>query len=617
MKKFLIACIILLFSTNCFSQEKSLKPIRLGEMVVTATRTKKSILDVPASVTVLTEQKLRDEGGRNLIESLKYTPGLSYLSFGPLGITHGGMNSEINIRGTTGQTLILMNGIPIIFPAHGMYDINEIPLGMIKKVEIVKGAASTLYGSGAFGGVINIITKKPEEMKNMVSFEGGNRHYYHATAVYHYRNLAILGNYRYVGSLGNMSWSRSFSGGGNYYDFHKSSLYNTYLTYQISDQLQLNYLYVHQNADYSYLSGRTYLMHQDEDKHYTNLIYDNGSIRAIGFFNYSYLSYQYERGNPYQPGLNQSVVRDSLSGLDFQYHKKIWDIDTVTGFRYEHDWVLTTIYKRHYRNNFAPFFRLSYEILPGLNLAFGGRYQWVWRDEGENKEKFCPQIQLNYRPTESLSFYTNIGRAFRMPTITQLYWKEKWMIPNPDLEPEVGWTYEIGMKYEGDKISFSISPYYMKLTNKITYITTKTWQSKPVNMSKFTNPGVEYNFSYRITENLKFMIGGYWGDPETEEKGKSYRSGDKFQIAPQLRYKNHNLDVNVNAVFLESRAWSLRPYRALNFLIRYKLWKGEAIFAMDNVIDRNNVTTGNRHTKWGWEYYDTPRMFRIGYRVSF
>ena len=614
MKKFLIlACIILFFSSYSFSQEKPLKPIKLGEMVVTATRTKKSILDVPASVTVLTEQKLKDEGGRNLIESLKYTPGVSYLSFGPLGITHGGCHSEINIRGTRGQTLILMNGIPIIFPGHGMYDINEIPFEMIKKVEIVKGAASTLYGSGAFGGVINIITKSPEDMKNIVSFEGGNRHYYHATAVYHYRNLAILGNYRYVGSLGDMSWKT----GGRYYKFHKSSLYNSYITYQISDQLQLNYLYVHQNADYSYLSGRTYLMHQDEDKHYSNLIFHNGPLRAVGFFNYSYLSYQYENGNPYH-GPNQSTIRDSISGLDLQYYKSFWKIDTIVGFRYKHDWVLTTQYKRHYRNNFAPFFRFSYELLPKLNLSFGGRYQWVWRDEGEEKEKFCPQIQLNYRPKENLSFYTNIGRAFRMPTITQLYYKSSWAIPNPDLDPEVGWTYEVGMKYIGEKVSFSISSYYMKLTNKITWIVTKDWRSKPVNAGKFTNPGIDWNFSYNLTENLKFMIGGYWGDPETEIQGRSYRTGDKFQIVPQLRFHRYNLDIDVNALFMESRAWGLRPYRSLNFLIRYKIWKGEATFAVNNVIDRDNVAMGKhyRHA-YSYEYYDAPRMFRIGYKISF
>ena len=129
----------------------------LDPMVVTATRTEKRDVDVPASTTILTSEDLKATGAQNLQVALGRVPGLVYKTFAPGGGAMGTMANEIAIRGVSNGTLIMLNGSPMNL--RGKYFLDAIPIDSIEKVEIVKGGGSVLYGSEAMGGVINIITK--------------------------------------------------------------------------------------------------------------------------------------------------------------------------------------------------------------------------------------------------------------------------------------------------------------------------------------------------------------------------------------------------------------------------------------------------------------------------
>ena len=142
----------------------------LDPMVVTATRTEKRDVDVPASTTILTSEDLKATGAQNLQVALGRVPGLIYKTFAPGGGAMGTMANEIAIRGVSNGTLIMLNGSPMNL--RGKYFLDAIPIDSIAKVEIVKGGGSVLYGSEAMGGVINIITK--QGFKNSVTAGVGN-----------------------------------------------------------------------------------------------------------------------------------------------------------------------------------------------------------------------------------------------------------------------------------------------------------------------------------------------------------------------------------------------------------------------------------------------------------
>ncbi len=586
-------------------------PIRLKEMVVTATRTEEPSLSVPAFVTVLSHKKLVRTGARNLIEALKFSPGIIYRAYGPLGISHGGMNSEINLRGTRRGTLVMINGIPITVPTNYSYDLDQIPLDMVEKVEIVKGAASTLYGSEALAGVINIITKKPEEMKRFVSISGGNRGYYDGGFVFSYKKLAILGSYKHLGDIGRLSrnYRRKYK-----YEFKGFNTYNSYLTYQILDSLRLNYSYCYQNARFNriYWNASSRQYDQENDKHFFNLIYEKDSLKAKGFFNYDDLKYRHITEG------YTSTTRSSTSGIDVQ---NFWELGSsarlLLGFTYKYDWGDTSRYGKHRRNNIAPFIQISYELFPRFTAIFGAREQWVIQSKAKDHDKFLPQFQLLYRINPKLSWYANIGKAFKMPTFSQLYYHSPWMVGNPNLKPEKGWTYETGIKFRNPKLSFSIAFYYMEFDDKIEWqFNPKTYKSSPVNVSEFTNEGVEYELSYLLSDCFEISIGGYIGDPENENDEKE-RAGAKFQSSFSIGYHGKRVDANINSILMTSREYGLRNFYTVGINLSYKLPKGALTISADNIFDRKNVISGKMSPTPYYEYFDMPASFRIGYKIEF
>ncbi|THU37236.1 TonB-dependent receptor [Niastella caeni] len=124
----------------------------LDEVVVTATRTPRSIKNVPVPVTVIGQDKIERIGALRLNEVLTEQVGLQIISNHGTGLQLQGLSSD--------YILILIDGEPVIGRTAGTLDLTRLAVGNIQRIEIVKGPSSSLYGSEAMGGVINIITKK-------------------------------------------------------------------------------------------------------------------------------------------------------------------------------------------------------------------------------------------------------------------------------------------------------------------------------------------------------------------------------------------------------------------------------------------------------------------------
>ena len=133
------------------------------EIVVTATRTPKRISNAPASVDVITREDLKEKNIKTVDEALRYVSG-AYVKRGK-----GLMDTltSVCLRGIPGQerTLVLIDGMPVNNPSYGGVDWLSFSLDDIERIEVVKGPFSSLYGSNAMGGVINIITRKPKKQE--------------------------------------------------------------------------------------------------------------------------------------------------------------------------------------------------------------------------------------------------------------------------------------------------------------------------------------------------------------------------------------------------------------------------------------------------------------------
>ena len=147
----------------------------LDTVVVTAQRYEKKDIDVAASTDVYTAEDLHRTGARNVQQALSMATGLVYEAKGPGGVTNSTMTSKIIIRGVEKGTLVLINGTPLNL--RGLYNLEDIPLESIERIEVVKGGGSVLYGSEATGGVINIITKKSKQNISRTTISTGFGNY--------------------------------------------------------------------------------------------------------------------------------------------------------------------------------------------------------------------------------------------------------------------------------------------------------------------------------------------------------------------------------------------------------------------------------------------------------
>ena len=114
---------------------------------VTANRMALLDLDTPAAMDVITQKDLANSGAKNAFDAVNMVPGITSFSYGASGLEYGAMDSRVNIRGLERGSLILMNGVPMNLNGKG--GLSSIPTSSIERIEVLKGAASALYGADA------------------------------------------------------------------------------------------------------------------------------------------------------------------------------------------------------------------------------------------------------------------------------------------------------------------------------------------------------------------------------------------------------------------------------------------------------------------------------------
>src|SRR3972149_5274722 len=144
--------------------------VKMDEVVVTATRSEALRSQIPASITVISRKEIEEGQAATLSEVLRDVPGLDVVQQGGAGKT-----TSIFIRGAESRhTLVLIDGIRVNSPTAGGFDFADLYIGDVERIEIVRSPLSTLYGSDAIGGVIQIITKRGTDSSATVAFEGGS-----------------------------------------------------------------------------------------------------------------------------------------------------------------------------------------------------------------------------------------------------------------------------------------------------------------------------------------------------------------------------------------------------------------------------------------------------------
>ena len=157
-----------LYSVSAVANEKDNSDTLKKITVTTATKSPVLLEEVPIRTQVVTKEEIRRNHARNLAEALKYVPGLQ------LEKLHGKEGFGVWIQGMDSErVLILIDGNPLTPSSGNSVDVTQIAVSDVERIEIVKGAMSTLYGAAAMGGVVNVITQEPSDKFRFVADVSG------------------------------------------------------------------------------------------------------------------------------------------------------------------------------------------------------------------------------------------------------------------------------------------------------------------------------------------------------------------------------------------------------------------------------------------------------------
>ncbi len=407
------------------------KTVVLSELVVTATRTEKSIGDIPIPVQVISRKYIQQTGAQRLTDVLQQQTGI-VIADNPLGQALQGypnpFGAGIQLQGfDPAYTLILVDGEPLTGRNAGVLNLGRVPVGNIQQIEIVKGPATSLYGSDALAGVINIITEKPNH--NKTGFQ-----LHHATN----NTWGLTANATKVLKKGGVSlFANRYSNDG--YDLDKSVYGQTVdpsTAYSFSGKLQLalsakttwlssaRFFTQNQRNNYLVFTGQAPEAVKGNSRETDWGLYNqltrqlSGPVRIIarlyatGYRNNSSVYLQQDKTLFDRSFLQQFLLKPEVQ-LEIGQKQK-W----VAGTGYNYETISANRYASEKKlNAWYGFLQKEWLINQRLNITAGARAD----KHTLYKLQFNPKLAMAYKLSGRLNISASAGTGFKAPDFRQQF----------------------------------------------------------------------------------------------------------------------------------------------------------------------------------------------------
>lgn len=629
----------------------------LGEVVVTATRTKKKDIDVPAATTVITAEDIKQSGASNAADVLSKVDGFVYKSFGPNGAAMGSMTNEVNVRGLKSGALILMNGNPIAW--RGKYNLDQIPASEIERIEVVKGGVSVLYGSEAMSGVVNIITKKKHSNEVHAGFGNyGQRSYGISVGD---ERFGFYYNYDKFGRRDGVSYTeyaQAMLRGQTRTDIYDILKQNVGVNYHVNPRLDFQIGYYETEGKYKRTItavdnthaptrmqripvGAPYNQRKYETKQYiTQLNYRDTDWKGSLFFNTGTLefmgpSYFNNRTGKKTPdGRYHSREKNTTYGIDLQ---RTWQVNpkatAILGFDLVHEVYaelatpVSADHARYTRNNWGVFGQWEQRFDKKNTGIFGLRETWTTEAaRSQNYSNLSASGQWLHKLNAENSLYLNISQSFVMPTFSQMYPDNDRQTPAANLRPQKGVTYEIGWKQQHGGHSWKAALFHMRVADNITAkVTRRSGRAEyQYTNEDFRNIGLELSNEIQGTHGFSYNWGLTWQNPQTKSSKKMLgweRTFGRIQLTGGVTYKKDKWTSSLSASYLADRvqspsdapAYRSKPYLLTTWNTTYAPDENsELSLRIDNVLNRNDTTMHS-----GSDYYVAPINYLLSYNYRF
>ena len=576
MKKSLTLFLLLIFNISVSQQDTT----NLKEVIVSTSK-----LEIPFSknfrtVTVISSNYIKNSPASNVSNLLQEITGIDVRRRGV-----GGIQGDLYIRGGGfDQTLLLVDGMKMDDVQTGHHTLNMIlPLYLIERIEIIKGPAARIFGQNAFNGAINVVTKdfigeigKADFRVNEISYGSFEQKNISASTKIITSKVKTLISYsgnRSDGYRHNTDFKKN-----NY--FVKSSIKSNGFPVDIiasftENKFGANGFYASPSATEQYEETQASLIGLS-----TSIKSQKFIISPKLYWRRGQDEYIYIRDNPsvYRNLHKTNKVSAELSGSYFSN-------SGVTGFGID----LSTVnissnnLGEHDRNTVSAYIDHTFKLFDEKLVVSPGISASYFSDMSFHS---FPGIDLGYNLNSSFKLYSNIGKTYRIPTYTDLYYADRTTIGNENLNPESATSTELGFKYDTSNLKITGALFNREAKNIIDYVKENEndlWSA--VNIGSLKTTGFELDFRYNFKNQNYFNLG------YTNIKDNNYVTNINFSKYSLNSFK-HQLVSKLNLSYLKNISHSIvykylersdnSNYSVLDSKIIYK--KGLFIY-VNNLLD--------------------------------
>ena len=455
------------------------------EIIVTATRAPIEADRLPAAVTVIGRQDIERLQAGSLPELLRGVAGIDVVSSGGYGKV-----AEVRMRGAESyHVLVLIDGIRVGSPTLGYAPLEHTQPAHIERIEIVRGPRSSLWGSEALGGVIQIFTRKGSGEKPRYSLDAGGGSYH---------TFEVAGGVS--GKIRRFDYSAAVSRFDTRGIDARQPTGGLFGVDQ-PDRDGYDNLSVHFRGGYEFgADGRidAFILRTEGTTEYDgNFQDDTDYLQQVAGGSLSFSPFEYwntslrlgearDESDNFAPSGDFSSRFDTrLRQLSWQNHVSLFDVNTLTfGIDYREDKVSSTSgYTRTRRDNTGVFGQY------GLNFLGHQLIASVRRDDDEVfGDKTTGAVGWSYAWNDALRIYASYGTAYRTPTFNELFFP---YFGNPDLSPETAESWEAGLEGRHERLGWSIRAYRTDAEDLIVTICDEFFNCAPENVNEAQVTGME------------------------------------------------------------------------------------------------------------------------------
>jgi vitamin B12 transporter len=565
-RKFLTLLTTLLTGSTAFAQQDTVPDRVLDEVVVTANKMEQKQSTTGKVITVITKAQIERSTGKTVAQILNEQAGITING----AISNLGNVQTVFMRGgAAGRTLILLDGMPVNDPSQigNDFDLNFFSINDVERIEVCKGAQSTLYGSDAVAGVINIITTKANITKPInvkATLTAGSFGTFKTNFQFYGKADKFTYTARYV-RLQTNGFSAAYDSTGTKNfdrDGYLGNSVNAAVQYQATKQFLLKaFTQYSQYTAAIDASGFTDKVNYDiHNKNHTSgfgFVYKASKVSLTGNYQYIKQHRNYNdnasNGSPIFSMNDYDAVSQFaelyasvklgggftlLAGTDYRYSSMNSEYRSVSAFGpFNSKFPDTPMSQKsayasvHFNNK-------------DFSVELGGR----WNDHSRYGTNYTYTFNPSYTFDEHYRIFGSIATAFKAPSLYQLFAGSN--TGNPSLKAEESVNYEVGMQHTYKNFSDRIVFFYRSTDNGIDYSSDKTPNAQFVGYYNFINQasrGIEYEVKFQPTERLSLT--GNYTFVSVQELTQSRISFKDTTYVYALRRPTHSVNVTAGYQF--------------------------------------------------------------------